>query len=131
MPNQNTCQSQHFVIKLLICHLTILFMQEKVVVISSNQCKFLFMLQDVLEISIKDTRKKYLSLLELQPCSLNTLYVINELFIKFLSNRYADQVFVGNDVLIERNDEVIPVKVIDVSSLLLQGNKNHLHLSIA
>ena len=57
--------------------------------------------------------------------------MINELFIQFLSIRYADTVFVGNDVLIERNHEVIPAKVIDVSSLLLQGNKKHLHLSIA
>ena len=89
------------------------------------------MLQDVLENFNQRYQKQYLSFLELQPCSLNTLYVINKLFIKFLSIRYADQVFVGNEVLIETNDEVIPAKVIDVSSLLLQGNKNHLHLSIA
>ena len=48
MQEQNTCQSQHFVIKLLLCHQTILFMQEKVIVMNSNLCKSLFMLQDVL-----------------------------------------------------------------------------------
>ena len=71
------------------------------------------------------------SLLEKKPFSFNTLYEINKLLqevttlIQFLSIRYADQVFVGSEVLIERNDEFVPAKVIDVSSLLLQGKKKH------
>ena len=35
----------------------------------------------------------------------------------------ADQVLVGDEVLTETSDEFILAKVIDVSSLLLQGNK--------
>ena len=79
--------------------------------------------------SINSYWKQYLSVLEKQPFSFNALYAINKFlhevttFIQFLSIRYADQVFVGNEVLIERNDQVMPIKVIDVSSLLLQGNK--------
>ena len=77
-----------------------------------------------------------------EPCSLNAPYVINKwfykvnTFIQFLSIRYADQVFVCNEVLIERNDEVVPAKVIDVSNLHLQGNKStnylfyYLYLSV-
>ena len=84
------------------------------------------MLQDDLKNFQKFFWKQYLSLLEEQPHSLNKPYVINvNTFIQCLSIRYADQVFVGNEVLIERNDEVAPAKVIDVSSLLLQGNKKY------
>ena len=79
------------------------------------------------QITINSYWKQYLLVLEKQPFSFNALYAINKLlhevntFIQFLSIRYAYQVFVGSEVLIERNDEVVPAKVIDVSSLLLQG----------
>ena len=56
---------------------------------------------------------------------INKLFHEANTFIQCLSIRYADQVFVGNEVLIERNDEAVPAKVIDVSSLLLQGNKKY------
>ena len=43
--------------------------------------------------------------------------------IQFLPTRYADQVFVGDEVLVERNDKVMNAKVINVSSEILQGNE--------
>ena len=61
---------------------------------------------------------------------INKLFHEVNTFIQCLSIRYADQVFVGNEVLIERNDEVVPAKVIDVSSLLLQGNKKYQLLAL-
>ena len=39
--------------------------------------------------------------------------------------RYADHVFVGDEVLTERNDKVMPAKVIGVSSSFLQGNEKY------
>ena len=38
-----------------------------------------------------------------------------------LSYRYADQVSVGDEVLVLRNDELMPAKVMDVSSIIMQG----------
>ena len=49
------------------------------------------------------------------------------------SYRYADQVSVGDEVMVLRNDKLMPSKVMDVSSLTMQGNYNIsyicLHLS--
>ena len=44
--------------------------------------------------------------------------------------RYASQVSVGDEVLVLRNDELMPVKVVNVSSLIMQGN-SHLTLLIS
>ena len=38
-----------------------------------------------------------------------------------LSYRYADQVSVGDEVLVLRNDELMPAKVMNVSSIIMQG----------
>ena len=38
-----------------------------------------------------------------------------------LSFRYADQVSVGDGVIILQNDKMIPAKVMHVSNLVLQG----------
>ena len=43
----------------------------------------------------------------------------------FLSNSYAEQVFVGDEVLAERDGKLMNAKVIDVSSEILQGNENY------
>ena len=43
----------------------------------------------------------------------------------FLSHSYAEQVFVGDEVLAERNGKVMNAKVIDVSSEILQGNEKY------
>ena len=40
----------------------------------------------------------------------------------FISFRYADQVSVGDEVLLQVNDELTPVKVTHVSNIILQGN---------
>ena len=44
--------------------------------------------------------------------------------------RYASQVSVGDEVLVLRNDELMPVEVVNVSSLIMQG-KSHLTLLIS
>ena len=36
--------------------------------------------------------------------------------------RYADQVCVGDEVLVQKNDNLFPAKVINVSSLVMQGD---------
>ena len=36
--------------------------------------------------------------------------------------RYADQVSIGNEVLVEGNDELTPAKVINVNSSSMQGD---------
>ena len=38
------------------------------------------------------------------------------------SFRYSNQVSIGDEVLVQENDELIPSKVITVSTLPLQGN---------
>ena len=39
-----------------------------------------------------------------------------------LSYRYADQVSVGDEVMVLRNDKFMPAKVMNVSNLIMQGN---------
>ena len=36
--------------------------------------------------------------------------------------RYADQVSLDDEVLVNKNDEFIPTRVINVSSLMMQGD---------
>ena len=48
---------------------------------------------------------------------------IKNILIQFL--RYAEQVFVGDEILAERNGKVMNTKVIDVSRKILQGNKKY------
>ena len=36
--------------------------------------------------------------------------------------RDADQVCVGDEMLVQKNDKLIPAKVINVSSLIMQGD---------
>ena len=43
-------------------------------------------------------------------------------YSNMLSYRYADQVSVGDEVMVLRNDKLMPAKVMDVSSLIVQGN---------
>ena len=38
-----------------------------------------------------------------------------------ISSSYTDEVSVGDDVLVQENDELIPAKVIRVASALMQG----------
>ena len=41
--------------------------------------------------------------------------------IKRIFIRYADQLSIGDEVLVQRNEELTPVKVMYVSSLIKQG----------
>ena len=39
--------------------------------------------------------------------------------------RYAGSIYVGNEVLVDTNDQLIPVKVVNVSILFMQGKTIH------
>ena len=40
----------------------------------------------------------------------------------FISLRYADQLSIGDEVLVQRNDKLMPVQVIKISNFTTQGN---------
>ena len=42
--------------------------------------------------------------------------------MNILSFRYAAQVSVGDEVIIARNDKLMPAKVTNVSRIIIQGN---------
>ena len=52
----------------------------------------------------------------------SNLHLKYTLYINMLLYRYADQVRVGDEVMILRNDKLMPTKVMNVSSLIMQGN---------
>ena len=39
--------------------------------------------------------------------------------------RFADVISVGYEVLVEENDQLIPAKVLNISSLMTEGNLSH------
>ena len=41
-----------------------------------------------------------------------------------VSFRFADDISVGDEVLVETNNKLTPVKVIDVSTLVMEGELN-------
>ena len=41
-----------------------------------------------------------------------------------ISFRFAGNIFVGDEVLVETNNKLTPVKVIDVSTLVMEGEHN-------
>ena len=45
--------------------------------------------------------------------------------IKIYSSSYANDVSVGDEVLVESNNEAIHTQVVNVSSLFLQGNASY------
>ena len=44
------------------------------------------------------------------------------LYHNHLSVRYVDQLSIGEEVLVEENNELIAMKVINISSIIMQGN---------
>ena len=51
-------------------------------------------------------------------------------YSNMLSYRYADQVSVGDEVMVLRKDKLMPAKVMDVSSLIVQGNNSSSNLFV-
>ena len=45
-----------------------------------------------------------------------------ELYIDILCFRYANNISLGDEVLVNKNDQLIPEKVENISILLMQGN---------
>ena len=52
-----------------------------------------------------------------------SLRILKEIHVIF-SFRYADQVAIGDEVLVQENDGLTPSKVINVTSSTMQGNYN-------
>ena len=48
---------------------------------------------------------------------------------KIILFRYADQVLIGDELLVQGNNEMTPAKVINISSFMMQGE--HLKFSLA
>ena len=44
--------------------------------------------------------------------------------LSIVSFRFADDISVGDEVLVETNNKLTPVKVIDVSTLVMESNHN-------
>ena len=40
--------------------------------------------------------------------------------------RYADQVSVGDEVAIQKDDQLLPVRVVNISSITMSGNWDYL-----
>ena len=58
--------------------------------------------------------------------SITVCTYLSEIKSKCVSSyRYADQVLVGDEVLVQGIDNLIPAKVINVSSLNMQGDVYH------
>ena len=49
---------------------------------------------------------------------MNILHNFQDYFV----HRYADQVVIGNDVLVGENNKMTPAKVINISNVKAQGN---------
>ena len=57
------------------------------------------------------------------------LFIQSQTFTKYiLSFRYADDISIGDDVLVQRNAALIPEKVIDISRFTMQGKFLHITL---
>ena len=55
-----------------------------------------------------------------------TIYILN-LWAFILYLRYAGQVSVGDEVLVNKNGEMIPTEIVNISDFIMQGN-NHADL---
>ena len=51
-----------------------------------------------------------------------SLKCIKHVAVHLFIFRYADRVSVGDEILAQVNDEMVPTKVINVSNLILQGD---------
>ena len=52
---------------------------------------------------------------------INILMIIFHSFQYYFVHRYADQILIGNDILVEKNNKLTPAKVISISSVKAQG----------
>ena len=50
--------------------------------------------------------------------------------MSLISSRYADQLLIGDEVLVQRNYELTPVEVINIFNITTQGNYSCNVLSI-
>ena len=47
------------------------------------------------------------------------------MFINIVCFRYANNISLGDEVLVDKNDQLIPAKVDNISILFMQGNAIH------
>ena len=83
-------------------------MQKKNLLTSSVQCKS----GDILQYLIRYQLQRMHSVLNIQKPNCENGNIIS----------YADQLVMGDEVLIQNYNELIPVKVIDALTLTIQGN---------
>ena len=57
-----------------------------------------------------------------------TILIRKQQINNFCYFRFADQVSIGHEVLVQRNNNLVPEKVIDVDSLMIQGSYYFHHL---
>ena len=55
----------------------------------------------------------------LKLCYLNNSVCYQDMFLF----RFADQIAIGDEILVYRKDELVPTKVLKISSLLMKGTK--------
>lgn len=52
---------------------------------------------------------------------MNIIMIIIHSFEHYFVHRYADQVVIGNDILVDENKKMTPAKVICISNVKAQG----------
>ena len=99
-------------------------MQEKVLMTSAIQCKFIWTNDIALQISFShfiyhviSKAAKYINWSMIINYNTNHEIITSHSFLF----RYADQVSIGDEILLLRNNELASMKVISVSKLTLQG----------
>ena len=129
-----TGPSEHIPMNLLYCQKSILFLQERLSAMNLAQCKLFLMFQYVSLTLIKIMFKIFnKNTLLWNKLSFNITFAsdIKETethYSNMLWYRYVDQVSIGDEVMVLRNDKLIPAKVMNVSSLIMQGNYSLWHL---
>ena len=51
--------------------------------------------------------------------------------LNYIISRYADQISIGNEVLVQANNQLTPVTVMNVSTLSMQGKQYNMNLTRA
>ena len=83
-------------------------MLDRIVIITSSQCKF-----SIKYVEILNSKLNLKLIIKVLKCIHN---------IKIICLRYADEVSVDYEVLVQRNGRLMPAKVINISNFKMQGN---------
>ena len=98
----------------------ILFSQQRVAKLNLTQCEFFIVIARY-NILLKVTNNNITKPNEcscVTHCQNKNKQITNNIFC----SRFADQVSVGDEVMVLDNDKLRPEKVINISDLIMQGN---------